>query len=222
MLVPPVTMCTIGARSITEKVAPSTPCGPPFVATLGVQQVPQTEIELTDSTSGYVQLTGFTYTAATGWANCQTTQHPFTGAVKYAFFQFDTSVLPDWATVTQVEFYQKLATVQPSGTPIVQELRYYIGDFIGAALNGDAGEYTGGTYMIARTDETDDIYLDLAAEANDPTVHVNKAGTTDVRIADFGSGGFSLWGTHFNTAKVKCKLRVTWEGAYRLPLLGAG
>lgn len=183
------------------------------------------EFAFTDGTSGKIVFT-LGYTASTGSANCIVAYNSISGAKTNTFFQFNTSTLPDDATVTVVNFGYIESTTQPPTSP--SKMYVYIGDFIGAALNGNAGEFTGGTYMLDAVAggwiNNSGVYYDLAAEDNDPTGFVSLTGTTDVRFEHDTVAGTN--GRNFNTAKLKCTLLVTYTQPTsfisRLALLGAG
>lgn len=167
--------------------------------------------------SGKITKSGIsTYTAAncaTNAANMQLGQNAFAGTIFHAFAQFDTSTLPDDAIISTVEYKTAMALSQPSGEPDSRIMSIYIGSFIGAALNGNVGEFTGGTFMLSRDEFIDGEWIDLSEGLEDPTTLVSRTGTTDIRIADesIQGGGDTSWGRNFNTAKVKCQLRVTYE-----------
>ncbi len=172
------------------------------------------EFNFVDSKSGKITYTPpSSYVAATGYGSCQTGQNTITSAKWRAFFNFDTSSLPDNALVTMVEFLICKNTAQPGGVPQYYWLKFSIGTFIGAALNGNSGEFNGGTLMVTLpSSPTDNTWLDLDQDGNSPQAYVNLTGDTDVKVWDDsirGSGDAS-WGLNFNTNKAKCKLRVTY------------
>ena len=172
------------------------------------------EFDFVDSKSGKITyIPPSSYTAATGSANCQTGQNNATGAKWRAFFNFDTSSLPDNALVATVEFFICKSTGQPAGAPQYYILKFSIGSFIGAALNGNSGEFNGGTLMVTLSSKPDDnTWMGLDQDFNDPRAYVNLTGDTDIKVWDdsIRGTGDASWGLNFNTAKAKCKLRVTY------------
>jgi hypothetical protein len=127
-------------------------------------------------------------------------------------FNFDTSALPDTATVTVVEFYMKNSDTQPE--PETSKWDLYIGSFIDGSLDGTQGEYDGGTIMLDDVTVFTEQWWDLSAGGNDPTGHVSLTGETDIKIVD-DSTGIGNTGHNFNTSKVKCQLRVTYTDVSR-------
>jgi len=139
---------------------------------------------------------------------------------KRAYFSFDTSIIPDDATILKVEFYQKLSDAQPVGTPQIFGLGYDIGQIIGSSLDGTLAEWSGLTTSARVTERetaTNGAWIDLAEVGEDPTPWVSKTGTTDIRIIDTSTqgDGDDTWGTDFNGAKPseQCLLRVTYSAA---------
>lgn len=172
------------------------------------------EFNFVDGKSGKITYTPPTfYMAATGYASCQTGQNTTLGQKWRAFFNFDTSSLPDNALIEKVEFLVRLNTGQPSGEPENTYIKFSIGTFIGAALNGTAEEFNGGTLMVTSTAEPyDNTWLDLNQDLGGPETYVNRSGDTDIKVWDDsvrGSGDAS-WGLNLNTSKGKCKLRITY------------
>lgn len=189
--------------------------------------MPSSVFAFTDANSGKItKKTGFstTYTAATGSSNCQcgrdTNPPGFDNDwLWYAFFQFDTSALPNNAIILSADILVILAAVQPGGAPDTRAHSFYVGDFIGAALNGTAAEFTGGNLVQTISDVSDSTYYDIG------TTNVNVSGNTDVCIRDESvkGAGDDAWGRSFNTTKVKCELRVNYGlPGQKLPLLGVG
>lgn len=172
------------------------------------------EFNFVDGKSGKITYTPPTfYMAATGYASCQTGQNTTLGQKWRAFFNFDTSSLPDNALIERVEFLVRLNTGQPSGEPENTYIKFSIGTFIGAALNGTADEFNGGVLMVILSAEPyDNTWLDLNQDLGGPETYVNRTGDTDIKVWDDsvrGSGDAS-WGLNFNTSKGKCKLRITY------------
>lgn len=169
-----------------------------------------------DSKSGEVTFTPpSSYVAATGYASCRTGQNTITGSNWRAYFNFDTSSIPDHAQVTKVEFLIRMNTFQLEGMPDIYRLKFSIGTFIGAALDGNATEFNAGTLMVTLTGSkpTDNTWLDLDQQGGGPEPYVNRAGDTDMKVWDDSvqGGGDPSWSTDFNTSKAKCRLRVTYQ-----------
>lgn len=171
------------------------------------------------TTSGHIEYVGGTYTPYVGATDCRVYRRVVAAtSEKRAFFQFDTSSIPTAATVTRVEFYQKLAPSQPQGIPDNTVIRYDIGAIIGTALNGTVAEWSGltaATTILYRATEIDGEWIDLAADGDDPTSWIAKDGKTDLRIVDESVRGTSAdpsWGTDLNGVKPGelCRLRVTY------------
>jgi len=167
-----------------------------------------------DSKSGKITYSPSSgYVPATGWANCQTGQNTQSPQSWRAFFNFDTSSLPDNAQVTKVEFLIRVPN-PPYFDPLAYRVGFSVGTFIGAALDGNAEEWVGGAYMVSLLSRaTDNTWLDLAVAGNDPTGFVNRTGDTDVQAFDYSIGDTELWywTTSFNMSKTKCQLRVTYS-----------
>lgn len=172
------------------------------------------QFNFVDGKSGKITFTPpASYVAATGYASCQTGRNITTGANWRAFFNFDTSSIQDHALITKVEFLIRLNTFQLEGDPDIYRLKFSIGTFIGAALDGNSSEFNAGTLMVTlNARPTDNTWLDLEQDGNNPKPYLNRAGDTDIKVWDdsIQGSGPSSWGTNFNTAKVKCKLRVTY------------
>ena len=182
-----------------------------------------TTYEFVDGNSGRVEKGAISFTAYTGSANCITKNIPATGIEGRAMFQFDTSTIPSTATVDLVEFELTEAAAQSMDHP--DGIMFHIGQFIGATLNGNNGEFTGGTETLALSwPWTADIFYDLSTD-RDATEFVGKGAgaTTDVSIWGSYAGGVTqsrIW----NATKNKCSLRVTYTASFipRLALMGVG
>lgn len=159
-----------------------------------------------DGSSGKIVYTGLGYTATTGSANCKIEKNPGAGTETRAFFNFNTSGIPDNAIITLVEFKYVEAGIQPINPP--DGYTFMIGTFINGSLDGDAGEFTGGT-EVANTAHPilsgTWVGFDVAANSL-----VNKSGETDVAIWGDYSGG-ATQGRNFNLPRDKCQLRVTYH-----------
>lgn len=171
------------------------------------------EFNFVDSKSGKITYTPpSSYVAATGASNCQTGQNVIGGVKWRAYFNFDTSSLPDNALISSVEFLIRKNTAQPGGVPEIYYLKFSIGTFIGAALNGTPAEFTAGTLMVTLTEPPlDNTWLDLNQDSHSPELYVNRTGDTDLKVWDdsIQGTGDSYWGLNFN-GKAKCKLRITY------------
>ena len=172
----------------------------------------QTEFNFTNSTSGFITQAGIGFTVGTGANNCKVAYNVSTGKKTNGFFQFPTESLPESIQVTRVEFFYVESLTQPVTPPDVMNV--YIGSFIGTALDGNISEFNSGTFMIDAVLEgwivNDQTYYDLADAGNDPTGFVNTTSPTDIRFEHNTAAGTN--GRDFNSLKVKCKLRVTYEG----------
>jgi hypothetical protein len=182
------------------------------------------DFAFTDGNSGKIAFNGLTYSATTGWVNCIVAFNAATLIQTNAFFQFNTGAFFSGMKVKSidvVEFFYVEAAAQPGTLPNVMNV--YIGDFIGAALNGNSGEFNGGTYMLDAVANgwlsNGNTYYDLSAEGNDPTGFVSLTGTTDVRFKYDSTAGTN--GRNFNTTKTKCLLRVTYT-KYTMGVLQRG
>lgn len=169
-----------------------------------------------DGKSGGITFTPpSSYVAATGWASCQTGRDMIAGTTWRAFFNFDTSSIPNHAQVTKVEFLIQLSTLQLEEMPEIYRLKFSIGTFIGVALDGNDTEFNAGTLMVTLTGSkpADNTWLDLDLDGNGPEPYVNLGGDTDIKVWDdsIQGGGDSYWSTDFNSSKAKCKLRVTYQ-----------
>lgn len=177
------------------------------------------DFAFTDGTSGKIAFNGLVYTATTGFANCLVNVNLLSGAVTNGFFQFDTGAFFSSLSILSidaVEFFYVEALAQPSTPPDIMEV--YIGDFIGAALNGNAGEFNGGTFMLDAVVYgwlgNSNAFYNLADDGADPTPFINLTGTTDIRFKHDTTAGSN--GRAFNTTKGKCLLRVTYTLASRI------
>lgn len=170
-------------------------------------------LDFVDSKSGRIYWNGSSYTAYTGWAACQTGQDGDANHRDRAFFNFDTSSVPTGAVINSVKFLCR-RRADPIGEPQTYQLQYYIGTFIGAALDGDVGEWTAGTICLTQVAKPlDKTTYDLGAAAVNA---LNDSGDTDLRLADNSTEGTgdATWGTNFNkTASLRCKLVVDYTEA---------
>lgn len=170
--------------------------------------------DFVDSKSGKITYNPpSSYVAATGWANCQTGKNTQTGEIQRAYFNFDTSNLPDHAQIEKVEFLIYVPKL-PAIDPVVYRIGFSIGTFIGALLDGNVDEWNGGTYMVTLYSRpTSGTWLNLAQGGNHPEGLVNRTGDTDIRVWDYSVGDIDhwFWMTSFNTSRDKCKLRVTYS-----------
>jgi hypothetical protein len=163
--------------------------------------------------SGHLYLYAGSYTPHTGWDQCETGRtNPFRRW--RAFFNFDTSAIPDHAEITVVTFRIRRG-FDPVGDPDTYALKFSLGTFIGAALNGNVGEWNGGTHLLTLSVKpTDKDVVDLSADGGDPLSLINKTGETDLKIWDDSAqgGGDTGWATVFNkTTTERCELYVTFS-----------
>lgn len=158
----------------------------------------------TDGTSGNILKSGFVYTATTGWASCQISYSPITRDERRAYFQFDTSSIPENAIIEKVELKLIDAAAQPVN--VTASGTIYMGTFIGGTLNGDVGEWTAGNNvaMIAFASGT---WFDLGSKG---IANLSKTAETDIKIIGNYSG-LVAEGRDFNTARDKSQLRVTYH-----------
>ena len=173
------------------------------------------DLPFVEPKSGKITLTSpSTYEAALGSAMCMTGQDVVLTQNWRAYFNFDTSVLPDGARVTGVAFLLRVPIYQPIGNPATYRLKFSIGTFIGATLDGNSAEWNAGALMKTLTAKpTDNTWLDLAAGGTGAENYVNRAGDTDLKVWDdsLRGGGDLSWGLNLNTPKAKCQLRVTYQ-----------
>ena len=172
------------------------------------------QFDFVDSKSGKITYSPpGSYVAATGPSNCQTGQNTVLGTKWRAFFNFDTSSLPDNALISMVEFLVRKSIGQPSGDPQWYQLKFSVGTFIGAALNGTAAEFSAGTLMVTLTGKpADNSWLDLNDEWGSPELYVNRTGDTDIKVWDDSTkgNGDPSWGINFNYGALRCALRITY------------
>jgi len=157
----------------------------------------------TDGISGQIAKTGFMYTAYTGWAQCTIEYNPGSGAEIRAFFQFDTSALPDDATVTLVELNLVDSVIQPPSQTNSGSI--WMGTWIGGTLDGNAAEFNGGTRVLAKYNFGSG-FVDLGTSAKS---FVNLTGATDIKVIGTYSG-IVMQGYNFNRPRSKSQLRVTY------------
>ena len=149
------------------------------------------------------------YTAATGWDEVATGQtnafHEWRG-----FLSFDTSSMDDTAVVTSVSLTVRRRG-DPLGAPETYVLRFSIGTFIGAALDGNSQEWGAGNEaasVSAKPVDKDVVTFSSATHGS-----VNPEGDTDVKLWDdstVGSGDES-YATNFNKNVASlCKLNIIW------------
>lgn len=154
------------------------------------------------------------YAAAVGWNFCDAGHIASMNMSWAAFFSFATSVIPDHAQIDVVQLFIR-RRADPVGEPEDYRLKFSIGSFIGPALDGNAAEWTGGSLMVTRgIKPVDASWLDLGDDGQDPCLHINKTGTTDIKIWDDSTKGIGddMWSTNFNTDTVTgCKLYIEFS-----------
>jgi len=168
-----------------------------------------------DGQSGFVEKVtnffGSSYSADTGWSVMAVRYYNNTSigvlTDKRALFRFDTSSIPSFATISKVEFKIVDSLSQPGGSvPLSYGLK--LGDdFIGSSLDGDAGEWGGGTDVKTNFTYTSGSWFDLDTDANDL---INKGGFTCANLYVYSYYANTDYGRNFNTARSKCQLRVTY------------
>lgn len=164
-----------------------------------------------DGRSGKITLASSVFTAATGWANCKTGESAFGPTYWRAYFAFDTSAVPAEAEITSVSFLVVKRRSQPYGDPQYYVCKFSIGEFIGTTLDGDAGEWNGGT--LAATIYAKPTGGQLISLGSVGIAAIVPGGQTDVRVWDDstqGTGDFS-WGVDFNQTFSKCQLRIVYS-----------
>lgn len=165
----------------------------------------------TDGNSGKVAFTGFAYTATTGWTNVTPAKNDNTGLQARGMMQFDTGAhfsSLDVASIDMVELFVIEELTQSITPP--DAVYVYMGNFIGPALNGNAGEYNGGTDLtLDILPYGSAVYIDLFDGLVDPTGLVNLTGTTDIALRPHNATSKNSI-RDYNTSKSKCQLRVTY------------
>ena len=170
-------------------------------------------LDFDNAKSGQLYLYAGSYTPHTGWEECETGRtNPFRRW--RAFFSFDTSSIPAHYQIEWVWFRVMRRAGLP-GNPETYVLRFSIGTFIGAALDGNAAEWNGGTLMLTlNSPPATKTTLDLADDGEDPCPYVNKSGDTDLKIWDdsYQGSGDAAWETNFNTdTSTRCRLYVGYS-----------
>lgn len=165
----------------------------------------------TDSVSGRINYDGITYTAITGFNDVRISRDGSGTVFDRAIMQFDTGAFFSSLTVQSIDIVELLVrnnTSQPANMPNLVSI--WIGNWVGAVLNGSAADYNGGNIMLNLSGQlVDNTLYDLADQGNDPTIYVSLTGTTDIAIHDDSVGALDT-GQNYNTAKVKCQLRITY------------
>lgn len=149
---------------------------------------------------------GTTYYVYTGVYNVN--MSTITGRSMRAFFQFDTSILPESANVTSVELY--LSQAIACSTPLATILPVYMGNIIGTSL--DSGDWTRGTSLSLDVLGTcgADAYCDLSLGGVDDLSLVNVSGFTDIKVQDGNTVTPPASYFCFEKQKVKTVLRVNY------------
>jgi hypothetical protein len=177
--------------------------------------VDQLVLDFTASNTGRIlYIPPSTYMATVGWLYCDAGRADSSNMDWGAFFSFDTSALPDHAQIDDVHFRIRRRN-DPAGEPQYYSIEFWIGSFIGATLDGNAGEWTGGSLMVTLgVKPADKTTLDLSDDGQDPCPHIDKTGTTDIKILDASTKGTGddVWSTNFNKdGDFGCKLYVTYS-----------
>jgi len=176
--------------------------------------IDQLTFEFDNAKSGQLVRVGASYYPYVGWDQCKTGEYFTPGVLWRAFLSFDTSSIPAHYQIEWVYVRIRRGS-DPAGEPETYALKFSIGSFIGAALDGNVGEWDGGDLMVTLDAKpADKTTLDLADDGEDPRSYVNKSGDTDIKIWDAstkGSGDDS-WGTVFNAdTATRCKLYVGYS-----------
>lgn len=172
-------------------------------------------IDFNNTTSGKIVLVSSVYTASTGWANCRTGESvPAPRTWWRAYFQFDTSGIPDHADIISVDFIVSRAKTQPIGDPQFYHMRFSIGDIIGAALNGNVAEWDGGALVASLTAKP--IHGQSVDLTSSSFPYINLTGNTDLKVWDQSSQGTgqSSWSFDFNRKTgigSKCQLKIAYS-----------
>ncbi len=178
-------------------------------------------VDFDNAKSGRINLDLGVYTATTGWDECGTGRtNPFRRW--RAYFSFDTSALPDDAVIQKVTMMIRRRG-DGLGLPETYRLKFNIGTFIGANLDGNAGEWTAGTLVQTLTVKPADkqaVVMDVAALAL-----VNRTGDTDLKLWDDSTQGSGdpTWETNFNpTTLQRCRLAIQYTEPRAAVATGVG
>jgi hypothetical protein len=163
------------------------------------------------SKSGEIEKSGFlipTYTVDTSTATPQVGRNTIVNAERRSYFNYDTSSIPSNAIIVKVEFYHAVDSVTASNPPSDWQTAFYIGTFIGLAL--DSRDWNGGTLAVTENWQNPDNpvgkWIDLGSVG---VSNLNKSGDTDIAVRDASLySGTAIYDT--NLKKSNCKLRVTW------------
>jgi len=124
---------------------------------------------------------------------------------------FDTSSLPDHCTITVLAISIRRRVDEPLGTPQDYILRFSLGTWIGATLDGNVGEWDGGTLRhTLYVDPPDKTIVNFSSAAH---ADINLSGDTDLKIWDDSFRGTGDVGcdTYFNKlTDARCRLFVTF------------
>ena len=178
-------------------------------------------VDFDNAKSGRVNLDAGIYTATTGWDECATGRTTVFNRWR-AYFSFDTSALPDDAVIQKVTMMIRRRS-DGLGEPETYRLKFNIGTFIGASLDGDAGEWTAGTLVQTLTAKPTDkqaVVMDVAALAL-----VNRTGDTDLKLWDDSTRGTGdpTWETNFNAATAaRCRLAIQYTEPRAAVATGVG
>lgn len=163
-------------------------------------------------TSGRIVFSGFFYTATTGVTNVDVGQNDLTGSVTRGFMQFLTGAYfttQDVDRIDGVNADMVEDTVQSMTPP--DEVKIYIGTWIGAALTGIAGDYNGGTTLNLDILPTGTGNVDLSSgfPSVDPTTYISLTAETDIALRAVNNSSKNS-SRAYNTAKVSSILNVDW------------
>lgn len=169
-------------------------------------------LDFDNAKSGRVNLDTGTYSSTTGWVECGTGRTTAFNRWR-AFFSFDTSALPDEAVIEKVTMNIR-RRADGYGEPETYVLKFSIGTFIGASLDGDVGEWTGGTQcqvLTTKPADKENVVMNTVALAL-----VNRTGDTDLKLWDDSSQGTGdpSWETNFNkNTTFRCQLYIQYTEA---------
>lgn len=187
--------------------------------------MPQVTIDCIRTTSGYIHFDGSVYTAVANsdieiWREWDAFGSALINEER-GYYQFNTSDantgIPAANTITKVELLHNYK-LGPTTTPgnWTFDFWIYAGTFIGAALNGNAGEWNGGSLVafgISGVATPSDFFMDL----EDIGVLFNRSGMTDFKIQDASTSDQpenASWSMELSNGlaiATRGKLRITHE-----------
>jgi len=171
-----------------------------------------------------VALTGYIRKTGTSTYDVYTSANPQTGKVvaptyptseARGFLSYDTSSLPDTATVSAVRLYVDVYANSAGGSnPDDWVNGFYMGTWVSGTL--DSSDWAGGSYagVIDWSTNPADAWVAMASSANSL---INLTGVTDVKVVDFSNftAGNGDWYTAWNKTKTKLEVTYTIPAATR-------